>query len=713
MKGQKQSPVALTGVAAGVPAASLSLRNRIGETAPGPWWALRRQPTNGGKAMSEVRADDSSKLQSRVKRLEAVQAMLLQVGRLSCTAHDLDHFLAVTHEAVGSIMYAANFFVALYDSADSTIRFVYFVDEVDPPEDPDRRFPLHSADESPTAWVILKGEPLNVTAAEAAKYQWGSAAWRTGTDAAHWMGMPLRLSDGKVLGALVIQSYHADRTYTDEDAVLFGQIADHISTALEKLTATQRLEQAISDRTRELEREVSERRKAEELQRGLYEIAALSATDASLDEVYRTVHDVTARLLYARNFFIMLHHEEEQEFSLPYFVDEDDEPWPPDQRFPIWRGPTSYVVRTRQPELITPERRAELVLAGEIAGSKGHMGFSTWMGAPMIVAERVYGVIVVQSYDPEKCHSAEDLELLAYMATHVAGALSRRDADRLLREAAERLNRRNEELTSTLDQLRDTQDELVRHEKLASLGGLVAGIAHEINTPLGICVTATTHVQGELRNWRKSYEAGTFDAAKTKSMLDELDVAMRILDNNTRRGAELVHSFKQIAVDQSSGKRRTFDLAEYLDEILLSLKPKLKLAPCTVKVECPSGIQMNSFPGALSQVVTNLIMNSLLHAFEGRGRGTITVHAEDAGEDILLKVSDDGIGMASADLNRFFDPFFTTKRGSGGTGLGAHIVFNQVTSVLGGTIRVTSAPGEGLQVQMRLPRTLDAVIAAN
>jgi len=254
----------------------------------------------------------------------------------------------------------------------------------------------------------------------------------------------------------------------------------------------------------------------------------------------------------------------------------------------------------------------------------------------------------------------------------------------------------------------------VRQEKLASLGGLVAGIAHEINTPLGICVTATTHVQGELRKWRAWQQAGDLDAAKLAAIFDELDIALRILDNNTRRGAELVHSFKQIAVDQSSGKRRTFDLAEYLDEILLSLKPKLKQAPCKVTVECRQGIQFNSFPGALSQVVTNLIMNSLLHAFEGRGTGTISVQADLEGEDVVLKIADDGIGMSAADLNRCFDPFFTTKRGSGGTGLGAHIVFNLVTGVLGGSIRVTSEPGAGLQVLMRLPRTLEtARVRAN
>ena len=658
--------------------------------------------------MAEDSVDNSAQLRLRVERLEAVQAMLLDVGRLSCTAHDLDQFLAATHEAVGRIMYAANFFVALYDAADATIRFAYFVDEVDPPEDPTRRFPMHRAEESPTAWVILNGEPLNLTAADFAQRQWDTAAWQTGTDAAHWMGMPLRLSDGRILGALVIQSYRADRTYSDEDEALFGQIADHISTALEKLTATQRLEEAIADRTRQLADEVIERRRAEQLQRGLYEIAALSATDATIEAVYRTVHEVTARLLYARNFFIMLHHEDEQEFSLPYFVDEDDEPWPPDKRFPIWRGPTSYVVRTREPQWIDRARRAELVAAGEITDSKGHQGFSTWLGAPMIVAERVYGVIVVQSYDDSLCHTRADLDLLAYMATHVASALSRRDADMRLREAAERLNQHNAALSSTLDQLRDTQDELVRQEKLASLGGLVAGIAHEINTPLGICVTATTHVQGESRKWRAWQEAGNLDVAKIAAIFDELDVALRILDNNTRRGAELVHSFKQIAVDQSSGKRRIFDLAEYLDEILLSLKPKLKQAPCKVTVECRQGIQVNSFPGALSQVVTNLIMNSLLHAFEGRSTGTISVQGDLEGEDVVLKIADDGIGMSAADLNRFFDPFFTTKRGSGGTGLGAHIVFNLVTGVLGGSIRIASEPGAGLQVLMRLPRTLQA-----
>jgi len=650
--------------------------------------------------------NDNAQLQLRVQRLEAVQAMMLQVGRLSCTAQDLDQFLAATHEAVARILYAANFFVALYDANDSTLRFVYFVDEVDAPDDPAERFPIRHAGESPTACVVLTGQPLDVTAAEAADHDWTSAAWRTGTDAAHWLGRPLRLSDGRVMGAVVIQSYRADRTYSDEDIALFGLVADHIATALEKLTATQRLEQGIAERTCELEREVAERRKAEQLQRGLYEIAALSATDVPLEELYRTVHEVAARQLYARNFCIMLYHEVEQQASFPYLVDEYRDDDPLDARVALWRGPTAYVVRTKQPQLIDPARRAELVAAGEIHESRGHLATSSWIGAPMIVGEHVSGVIVAQSYDPAVHHDRDDLDLLAYMATHVAGALSRREADIQLHEAADNLNRRNAELTRTLDQLRETQDELIRHEKLASLGGLVAGVAHEINTPLGICVTAASHVQEELKKWRQWQAEGLLDKGRLEQVFAELDVAMRILDRNTRRGAELVHSFKQIAVDQSSGQRRTFGLAEYLDEILLSLRPKLRQSPCKVTVDCPASLQMDSYPGALSQVVTNLVMNSLLHAFEGRTAGTILISATTEGEDVLLTVADDGVGMVKADLDRFFEPFYTTRRGRGGTGLGTHMVFNLVTGVLGGGIQIASQPGAGLQVMMRMARNL-------
>ena len=187
---------------------------------------------------------------------------------------------------------------------------------------------------------------------------------------------------------------------------------------------------------------------------------------------------------------------------------------------------------------------------------------------------------------------------------------------------------------------------------MASLGGLVAGIAHEINTPLGICVTATSHVEEELHVWHKWHDTGVFDAKHIEEMLDELDITVKVLDGNIRRGADLVRSFKQIAVDQSSGQRRTFDLATYLDEILLSLKPKLKHAPCAVRVECPAGIHMNTFPGALSQAITNLVVNAIVHAYpQGReGGGTVSIQAEQEGEDVSLVVTDDGVDSTLAQM---------------------------------------------------------------
>jgi len=301
--------------------------------------------------------------------------------------------------------------------------------------------------------------------------------------------------------------------------------------------------------------------------------------------------------------------------------------------------------------------------------------------------------------------------LLAFvLATIVyAGYLRQRRLHARQRVALEQqVRERTQDLTDTLDQLRAAQDELVRREKLASLGGLVAGIAHEINTPLGICVTATSYLQGELRQWHALRDEGRLDAERVGEMLESLDGSVRLLESNTRRGAELIRSFKQVAVDQSSGQRREFDLRAYLEEIVLSLKPRLARAPVAVELDCPAGSAMTSYPGALSQVVTNLILNALMHAFEGRDKGTIRIEGRGEGAFVTLVVRDNGIGMAEADLKRYFDPFFTTKRGSGGTGLGAHIVFNQVTNVLGGTIKVASRPDSGTEIRMRLPRIVNA-----
>jgi signal transduction histidine kinase len=288
----------------------------------------------------------------------------------------------------------------------------------------------------------------------------------------------------------------------------------------------------------------------------------------------------------------------------------------------------------------------------------------------------------------------------------VAVAIARMQADRAIRKAKESLEQQNAALAQALHQLKEAQSELVRQEKLASLGQMVAGVAHEINTPLGICVTATSHLVEELRLTREELAAGAMTEDSLTSFFDVVDQSLRIMTTNTQRAASLVRSFKQVAVDQSSGDIRSFNLAGYVNEVLLSLQPKLKGRPVKVEVECPKDLVLDSFPGAVSQILTNMVVNSLVHGFEREQAGRIRIRAALDGDMVAFEYGDDGAGMDAETLAKLFDPFFTTKRGNGGSGLGGHILYNLVTGALGGTLRVESSPGKGLQYHLRFPQKL-------
>ncbi|WP_307719779.1 GAF domain-containing sensor histidine kinase [Massilia sp. YMA4] len=644
-------------------------------------------------------------MEVRLRRLEAVQSMLLEIGQLSTSCTDIVQFLRAVHGALGRIMYAANFYVALNerDGDPHAVRFVYYVDEVDAAPDPDEVVRLASPEQSPTAWVIMNRQRLVMTAAEHISRQSHGELIGQGTVSEHWMGCPLLDHNQQALGAIVIQTYDARHTFSEEDQALFALIANHVSSALQGLQSMDRLERAVRERTLRLEHEVAERRRAEDLQRALYEIASLSASASDSGALPARLHEIISSLIPVRNFLIALYHPETNEISIPYFVDEKHAEAPV-KRFRFGQGASSYVLRHKRPELLDAVRYTELVEAGEIDAPLGSRDIASWMGAPMLLGEQAYGVIIVQSYDDSVIYTQYDLDILAFMASHVAVALARMQSDRAIRRAKASLEEQNAALNSALQQLQAAQSELVRQEKLASLGRLVAGVAHEINTPLGICVTATSHLVQELKLVKEDLAAGQLDEEGLNGFFDTVDQSLRIMTTNTQRAAALVRSFKQVAVDQSSDNIRNFNLAKYLDEVLLSLQPKLKGKPVKVEVNCPADIQLDSFPGAVSQIVTNMVVNSLVHGFDDDHGGTIRITGKLDGDHVQFDYSDDGIGMDQATLAQLFDPFFTTKRGSGGSGLGAHILYNLVTGPLGGTIKVHSAPGMGLHYQLRFPR---------
>ncbi|WP_397535322.1 ATP-binding protein [Roseateles sp.] len=262
----------------------------------------------------------------------------------------------------------------------------------------------------------------------------------------------------------------------------------------------------------------------------------------------------------------------------------------------------------------------------------------------------------------------------------------------------------NAELARNLETLTCTQQQLVQAEKLAALGKLVAGVAHELNTPIGNGLMAistladhTDQIKAALRGGLKRSTLEDFVAA--------VDQGQQIVLRNLTRAAELVTSFKQVAVDQSTAQRRQFDLAALVDEIMLTLRPSFKRTPYIITSSCPPGLKLDSYPGPLGQVLTNLINNAVIHGFDERDHGRIEVRCEALpGDQLRLSVSDDGQGIPEKALASVFDPFFTTRMGRGGTGLGLHISHSLVTHVLGGSIKVESRVGEGTTVSIELPR---------
>lgn len=254
------------------------------------------------------------------------------------------------------------------------------------------------------------------------------------------------------------------------------------------------------------------------------------------------------------------------------------------------------------------------------------------------------------------------------------------------------------------------QKELLGAEKLAALGGMVAGIAHEIDTPIGIGVTAASFLQERTREFGKLYTAGQAKRSDMDAYLRTVSEIGGSLALNLERAVGLVKSFKQVAVDESSDARRRFKLKEYIGEILDSLRPRLKRTEHVIDVNCPDELELDSYPGAFSQILTNLIMNSLIHGFEHIAAGRIDIVACCTGNELSLSYRDNGCGMNAEQVKRVFEPFFTTRRGRGGSGLGMHIVHNLVVKKLHGTIECRSMPGAGVEFSIAVPIDAEAAL---
>lgn len=276
--------------------------------------------------------------------------------------------------------------------------------------------------------------------------------------------------------------------------------------------------------------------------------------------------------------------------------------------------------------------------------------------------------------------------------------------ERLVQQRTAELSQAKEQAEHTLAELRGTQKQLVAAEKMASLGQLVAGVAHEINTPIGIAVTAASHLQEVSKAFAGKADSGKLTRGDLAGWRAAVDEAVRLVLGSLERAHGLIGSFKQVAVDQSSEQRRHIELKTFLGEVEFALKPSYKRTPHDLGIDCPEGIELDTYPGALFQVFTNLVNNSLLHGFSEGQAGQMRIVARADAHNVYLLYSDDGRGMPPEIAARAFDPFFTTRRGSGGSGLGLHLVYNLITQLLGGEVALNSAPGAGTEFEIRIPR---------
>ncbi len=304
--------------------------------------------------------------------------------------------------------------------------------------------------------------------------------------------------------------------------------------------------------------------------------------------------------------------------------------------------------------------------------------------------------------DTKDTNELKTLEIaLNNMIEKIAHSMA--NLDTLNKNLEEKVSERTITLQKSLNDLKQAQDQLVESEKMASLGSLVAGIAHEINTPVGVSLTGISHFQYLLEKIESAYRKDDLEEAQFEKFLSNAKQVSASVHISLERAAEMVSSFKQVAVDQSSEQKRVFNLKENIEQVLLSLQSQLKPRNIQVEFLCTDDVEINSYPGPFSQIVTNLITNSLIHGFSKEEKGIISIHLQESENEIGLTYQDNGKGMNSETKTKAFDPFYTTNRENGGSGLGLNIIYNIVTQKLKGNITLDSEPNQGSKFTIIVP----------
>ncbi|VXB11029.1 two-component regulator propeller domain-containing protein [Massilia sp. 9I] len=466
------------------------------------------------------------------------------------------------------------------------------------------------------------------------------------------------------------------------------------------------LEHEVGVRTTELRRQKdsAERRKQEvEEQKEVVEqahrnIALLSdigralTANLELEAIMRALYENVHALMDATLFAVVLRHpergtleyayavvdgERREAFELPEDADRELAAWAMVRGREVLAGDLPHELPEYLPAL-PPEGALELALP---CAWRAGLSPRSLLLVPVMVGERVLGALTVQS-PAARAYGQVHLDMLETLAAYVGVAIDN---------------------ASAYHQLKETQAQLAAQEKLASLGSLVAGVAHELNTPIGNSLLMASTLQEQTSDIAARFDSATLRRSDLADYVSSSREAAGLIMRSLHNAAELVNSFRQVSVDQASAQRRRFELAQACQEIAATLMNKVRLAGHRLELDVPPGIVLDSFPGPLGQVVINFVNNALLHAFDKPGGSMVLAATLLDGASVRIEFRDDGRGIPLEHQTRIFDPFFTTRMGQGGTGLGLNISWNIVTTLLGGSVRVESSPGQGAAFILELP----------
>ncbi|WP_256646057.1 EAL domain-containing protein [Thermomonas paludicola] len=436
-----------------------------------------------GRRLSELFS--IQRLHATVKDLghaEKLQHALFAIADMASSERDMQSLLHGLHQIIGQLMYAENFYIALYTPERDTLRFIYFVDEMDGEMyDPDQEIPASEMGRSLTLGLIRHGRAVRGPSEDIARMLKLPQDGKFGTPSIDFMGVPMR-RDGQVMGALVVQSYREGMGYTQSDCAVLGFVAEHVLNAVERKRGQQALEQRVKDRTSELaavniqlKAQIVERERAAHLQATLYRIAALANNQESDEDFYRSIHQAVGELLDAENFYIALVSADGARLEIPYSVDAAG-----DQRNdrPLGLGLSEYVLRHGQTLLIDDAGVRDLVAQGDVDASHHASRTSAvcWLGAPLQGSDGVIGLVVVQSYRPDLTYAQQDAELLTFVAHQIASSVQRRRQAEALRtlnaELEQRVQARTRELRREISVREQVEAQLkhqVMHDPLTGL----------------------------------------------------------------------------------------------------------------------------------------------------------------------------------------------------------------------------------------------------